>query len=149
MGYVADAFLGSLAEVVSAATGLTFAALEGGVHRVGEGMVGAMGLYGGNRGILLISAEEADLRLLSSRMTGTPPGDVTDADMGDTLCEIVNMTAGGAKLRLSGEEDAFTLSMPFIITGQAMDVSFKGRAGVVAGRLGDGEASLSLRVMFH
>ena len=81
-------------------------------------------------------------------MTGLPENEITGTDVGDAVCEVANMTAGGAKLRLSGGDYAFTLSSPCVITGKEMSIGVKNKAPFASVTLGDGEISVRLKLIY-
>jgi CheY-specific phosphatase CheX len=103
-------------------------------------MTGAMSLIGGKPGMLFVSASEADVTSLCAAMIGVSEGEVTKADAEDSLCEVVNMTAGSAKLRIGGSH-AFTLSSPFVIRGEGVSIATKKRSHVAARALEGGGLS--------
>jgi CheY-specific phosphatase CheX len=144
---LAGIFTGALADVVSTVSGFTLAETAPQGNGL-PGPVGLMGLCGGKRGTLFVSVNETGLRLLCSYMTGTPEGAVTEADMDDTLGELVNMTAGGAKLRLNDADYAFTLSTPVVLRGNGLTIVTRHRVSVVAGLLSDGVVTAGLWVVY-
>jgi len=141
-------FAGALAEVISTVSGISPGVLSSDRDADFDDIIGLMSLNGAKSGIVFISAGEADMRLLCSRMTGVPKEDVTKADMDDALGEIVNMTAGNAKLRFSDAEYMFTLSLPFVISGKGMSIGAKKNSHVITKRLGNGEITLKLKVVY-
>jgi CheY-specific phosphatase CheX len=110
-----------------------------------EVITGVMSLAGENGGTLFISANEPVMRTLCSRMTAVPPEKVTPEEADDALCELVNMTAGNAQLRLTGMGHAFTLTMPLVLRGGDMRITVKKRVGIISKFLSDGEISLKLK----
>ena len=140
-------FADSLAEVVSTVSGITLRVLPS-EHDTGfDEMVGIMCLNGKDNGTVFISAAEASMRALCSAMIGIPKAEVTRDDMYDTLCELVNMTAGNAKLRLTSADCTFTLSVPFLISGENMAISTKKRESIISNVLTDGKISLGLKIV--
>ncbi|MDR0248768.1 MAG: chemotaxis protein CheX [Oscillospiraceae bacterium] len=121
-------FSDALAEVLAVSTGAQYHPVS---VRPGEtlcAVAGMMTLAGQKHGLLLIHASEAAMREVYTLMTGAD--DVTDADITDTACEIVNMTAGSAKLRLGGSDYAFSLTTPLVIKGDGMSLFAKQRVSV-------------------
>jgi len=146
---IGDIFTEALAEVISTATGFSFDIQPALDQDSFDDIVGIMGLYGESRGMLFISMNEALMRVLCSYMIGVTLENISREDIEDALCELVNMTAGSAKRQLNGEDDAFTLSPPFVMRGQNLSVVHKHRVHVVARRLGNGGKSLMMRVVFY
>ena len=138
-------FADALAEVVGTMTGAQLVCLpqedDAGLFDIS----GAMFLRGETGGMLFISANEPDIRILCSGMIGVAKEEATQQDIEDALCEFVNMTAGNVKLRLSDPEHAFTLSSPFIIRGRDVSVAVKNKKHAVTRIAGDGEVYLKLK----
>jgi len=142
-------FTEALAEVILTATGFSLDSLPPkGDERLFD-MIGMMGLYGKNHGMLYISLDEAALRVLCSYMIGAAQEEITRDDLTDALCELVNMTAGGAKRQLSGDEDAFSLSPPFVVSGRELALTTKRRVQQICGHLGNEELNISMTVVFY
>ena len=141
-------FLNALTEVISTVSGFYLEVMssekDGGFNE----MTGAMPLNGEKNGMLFISADETDIRTLCSYMTGSPPDEITPDDVGDTVCELVNMTAGNAKLRLSGTEYGFELSPPFAVKGAGMTLITKSRTQVISRTLGNGEITVKIKLVY-
>jgi CheY-specific phosphatase CheX len=140
-------FAEELADIVLKFSGVSLNAISSEPDDCFESIAGLMSLAGDNGGTLIISANEADMRVLCSRMTAVPLEKVTPEEAEDALCELVNMTAGSAQLRLSGMGHAFTLTMPFVLRGDNMRLMVKKRVGIVYKFMSDGELSLSLKFM--
>ena len=142
-------FAGALGEIISTTSGFSLDVSPPEDDAGFDEMVGIMSLYGKNHGMLFISAGELAMRALCSFMTGVSKDEVTKEDMDDTLCELVNMTAGNAKMRFNDAEQTFTLSPPFVISGKNMSFITKKRVNVISKALGDGEISVKLKVIFY
>jgi len=112
-------------------------------------IVGVMYLNGEKSGMLFVSATENDVRILCSHIIGVPISDITSDELDDTMCELVNMTAGSAKLRLSDTEFMFSLSQPFVIKGKDVSIVTKKIAQVVSGTLSNGNISVKIKVMYQ
>jgi len=141
-------FSDSLKDVISTVTG--FAVEASSQERdieFGE-ITGMMSLSGNKTGTLFVSSNEPDMRLLCSYMIGVPPEEVDKDDVYDTLCEIVNMTAGNVKLRLSDTDYAFSLSPPFVIKGDDMSIIAKRRTLIISRTLGNDKFSVKLKVIY-
>ena len=141
-------FADALTEVISTTTGFELEITPSEDKSGFGGMLGLMSLNGKNHGLVFISAEEAVLRVICSFMTGIPKEEVSRADIEDALGELVNMTAGSAKLRFNDTEQLYTLSPPFIIQGGNMSMTTKKRVDVISRVLGNGEISVKLKVVF-
>jgi len=142
------AFYDALMHVITTTTGLHLEAAPNECDTCYCDMTGAMALNGKKRGLILLSANKPDLRAICSYMTGTPADNVTDEDIVDTLAELVNMTAGGAKLRLGDTEHAFNLSTPFVVKGDNTELNTKSKGKIVSQILSNGEISLMLTVVY-
>lgn len=136
------------AEVVSTISGISLDVLSSESDDDFDEMIGLMNLNGKKSGMLFISAKEADIRVLCSFMMGVPKDEVTKDDVHDALCELVNMTAGNAKLRLSGTDYIFNLSSPFVISGKDMSIITKKRTCVVSQTLGNDAISVKIKVVY-
>ncbi|MCL2721364.1 MAG: chemotaxis protein CheX [Treponema sp.] len=146
-------FCESLTEIVSTFSGFSLdvqnsAGTADGKDNVFYDMTGVMGLNGKKSGVLLISINEKDIRLLCSYMIGVPLEEVTRNDVDDALCELVNMTAGSAKLRLSGSEYVFNLSSSFVLRSHDMYIVAKNKTHIISKVLGNGEISIKLKVVY-
>ena len=141
-------FAGALAEVISTASGFLLE-ISSSEDADFDEMVGIMSLYGKNQGMLFISARELVMRILCSFVTGVSTDEVTKEDIHDALCELVNMTAGNAKLRFNDAEQIFTLSPPFVVSGKNMSLITKKKVNVISRVLEDGEISVKLKVVFY
>jgi len=137
-----------IASIVSTVSGFYLEALPDDGDGGFEEMTGAMSLSGEKSGMLFISAAENDMRLLCSYMTGVFPEEVTAEETEDALCELVNMVAGSAKLRLSASDYMFSLSTPFIIRGCGVALITKNKTRLIAGSLGNGEISVKFKVIY-
>ena len=139
-------FADALAEVISKVSGVSLNNSVGYDDGFDE-MIGIMNLNGKNSGVLLISAKEAALGHLCSLMIGIPEDEVTKDDVCDMLCELVNMTAGNAKLRLSNASYSFALSLPFMISGDNMALRIKKKEHIITRTLTDGKTTISIKVI--
>ncbi len=135
-------------EIVSKIAGFSLAIASSDQDGKFREMVGVMQLSGKNSGTLFISAYEHDLRALCSAMAGMPASEVSQADMDDALCELVNMVAGNAKLRLGNTAYSFSLTTPFLLKGKSISLSTKKRIPIIARTLACEELSLKLKVIF-
>ena len=142
-------FAGALAEIISTTSGFSLDISSPEDDACFDEMAGVMSLNGKNHGMIFISAGEPAMRVLCSFMTGISKDEVTKDDINDALCELVNMTAGNAKLRFNDADPMFTLSPPFVISGKNMSLITKKRINVISRVLRDGEISLKLKVFFY
>ena len=141
-------YLTSLAEVVSTTTGLSLH-VKSQENDFGFGEVtGLMSLDGQKKGMLFISAKTADVRVLCSNMIGVAIADVTSDDLDDTICELVNMTAGSAKVRLSDTEYMFSITQPFAIKGKDMSLTVKSSTDITSGVLGNNDINIKLKLVY-
>ena len=137
-----------LTEIVSIVSGFSLEVLSQEEENNFEDMTGVMCLNGKKCGILFISANEDIMRILCSYMTAIPQPEIKKEDMEDALCELVNMTAGSAKLRLSASDYAFNLSSPYVIKGQNMLIVPKNKTHVISKVLGNEEITIKLKVVY-
>ena len=143
-------FASSLTEVISTVAGITLRAQppDHDDSFANYEMIGIMHLNGANRGMLFISASEASMRVLCAAILGLAQHEVKKDDMRDALCEIVNMTAGNAKLRLSNTDYTFSLSVPFLISGENMMIFTKKREPILSSVLSDDRVSLGMKMTY-
>jgi len=151
-------FADALKEVISTTTGFSFeisskcSSSESNSEKHDfdfDEIIGLMSLNGKNHGMVFISAEETAMRIICSFMTGIPKNELTKNDIEDALCELVNMTAGNAKLRFNATEQSYSLSPPFLFRGENISVTTKKRVSVISKVLGNSEISIKLRVVFY
>ena len=148
LGELGAVFATSLEEVVSTVTGVLLAAMPSPANTGFDELVGFMSLHGKKNGVLFISAQEDGVRTLCARMLGLPKDVIAPGDVQDMMGEIVNMTAGNAKLRLAESEYMFQLSTPFVMTGKEMSVVAKKLTQAAMSILSDEEISLKLKVVY-
>ena len=141
-----QAFTDALLEVVLTSAGIPLQVLSSESGMSFAEITGVMNLNGSKQGILFISADVASIETLFCHMTGAQKGEVTQGDIYDTLCELVNMTAGNAKLRLG--DDQFILSSPFALRGENMTIIPKKKVRVLAWMIGNDEITFQLKVVF-
>jgi CheY-specific phosphatase CheX len=111
-------------------------------------ITGVMYLHGKKDGVLFVTANVDDIRILCSSFIGVSPEEVTEDDLDDLMCEVVNMTAGNAKLRFGDTDYMFSLLQPFVIKGKDVSIVTKSITHVEAGTLTDGEISVSYKVIY-
>jgi CheY-specific phosphatase CheX len=137
-----------LTEIVSTISGFSLEVLSQDDENCFEDMVGVMSLCGKKNIMLFISSKETDMQVLCSYMTGITQEEVTKNDTEDALCELVNMAAGSAKLRLSGSDYVYNLSPPFLMKGQGMSIVAKNKNRVVSKVFGNGEIAVKLKIVY-
>lgn len=142
-------FADALSEVVSIVSGFSLDGSPSDNDAEFDGMIGAMSLNGAKKnGMIFISADENSVKTLSSYMTGIAQEEITKEDLFDALCELVNMTAGNAKLRIGDPDYMFNLSWPFAINGENMSIITKTRVNVLSKVLVGVDISLKLKVVY-
>jgi len=146
---IGSIFADALKEVISKTTGFSFEISSEEYDSGFEDITGLMSLNGKNHGMVFISADERAMRCICSFMTGLHDNDIAAKDIEDALCELVNMTAGSAKLRFNTADDAYFLSPPFVLRGKNMSITSKKRVNVISMTLGNGEISIKLKVVFY
>ena len=137
-----------LMEIITTVSGFSLDVLSEETDVDFEEMTGVMSLNGKKNGILFITAKETDMRQLCSYIIGVVQDEITKEDVEDSLCELVNMTAGSVKLRLSGSDYLFNLSSPFLLKGQSMNIKCKNKTRIISKTLGNGEISVKLKVVY-
>jgi CheY-specific phosphatase CheX len=91
----------------------------------GDRIAGVMVLSGNLKSVLILSAAPRAAREIVSYMTGMETSELSDEDLTDSMVELVNMTAGGARARLADSDYAFHLTSPFAITGKGIKLVAK------------------------
>ena len=118
---IMDAFVDALRETLS-----TMAMLELEVDAVEPTPDGAIqaevaatiGLSGAGRGMLLVTVSPQLAPIIAASMLGMAPEEIGPDEAGDTISELANMIAGGAKRAFAGTEYAFNLSLPTRLVGE-------------------------------
>ena len=141
-------FTESLIDVISKISGFSLDVLSTGNDPNLDENVALMSLNSIKTGMILISAGEPDMRTICSYMEGVSEAEITNEDIKDVLCELLNMTAGNAKLRLGDTEYMFTLSSPVLIHGNELTISTKKRVNVISRLIGNEEISIKLKVIY-
>lgn len=141
-------YSGALTEVIATTTGTHLRVESMESENELDDITGVMCLNGKKSGILFVSAKEADVRIICSRFIGVKASDVTNEDIDDTICELVNMTAGSAKLRLGDTDYMFSLSQPFSIKGKNVSITTKAITHVVAGTLSNEDISIKFKAVY-
>jgi len=142
-------FIDALKEIISKMAGFSIDILSSEADSSFDEITGVMSLNGENHGMLFISTKENAMRIICSFMTGIPRDEITKDDIEDALCELVNMTAGSAKVRTNNMEQMYTISPPFVIRGENMSIKTKKRIVIISKTLGNGEISVKLKVVFY
>ena len=137
-----------LIEVVSIVSGFSLEVLSTERDPYLDGTFALMRLNGDKGGMVIISAEDDGIRTLCSYMEGVPGDEITKEDEEDILGELVNMTAGNAKMLLNDTEYMYSLSTPLIINGSNISITTKKRVNVISRVLGNGEISLKLKIIY-
>ena len=149
MDELGGVFTETLREVISTVSGFSLDILPGEYDPVFNDIVGIMNLNNDRCAMMVfVSAQEADMRVLCSYMTGVPEPEVSKEDIEDALCEFANMTAGNVKLRLNTAESVFNLTMPFVIRGENMSVNIKRKLHVFSRTLSNDRVSVKLKVIY-
>ena len=135
-------FVSAVSHVLRVSTGCSFSLQPDESSPRFSALTGVVCLNGKNKGMLFISLEENVLRHLTSRFTGAPEEEINEADQADVLCEIVNMTAGNAKLQLNETDFYFSFAPPFVIKAQDMTIMIKNRVRLDSFTLSDGDREI-------
>lgn len=107
-----------------------------------ERMTGCVQISGTWRGAVVIQTTEGFVRRAACEMLGIDEGQVTAADMEDTLAEITNMIGGNIKSQVPGPS---YLSLPSVTTGQ--DFNFRLTGAEVVSEMPMSSASEPLNVV--
>ncbi|MCL2124879.1 MAG: chemotaxis protein CheX [Oscillospiraceae bacterium] len=145
LGFV---FAQSLVDVVEKVSGIRLDVSSAEKDSDFDDVVCVMNLNGDKGGLVFISSCDASLRTLCSAIEGSPESEISMDDMEDLLCELVNMTAGSAKLSLSDTEYHYSLSSPLIIRGNNLSISSKKRVRLTSHTLCSGAVSMRLKTVF-
>jgi len=141
-------YLEALKEVIATVTGIHLNVGSREPNIDFNEITGVMCLNGKRNGLLFVTANADDVKTMCSHFIGVTPEEVTSDDLDDTMCEIVNMTAGSAKLRLGGSEYMFSLLQPFVIKGKDVSIITKSITAVEAGTLTNGDISVDYKIVY-
>ena len=144
---IGEIFSNVLSDTITTTTGLSLEIID--EDESFDELIGLITLNGNNHGMIIVSASYDTIRTLSAEMTGTLRNEVTLNDIYDTLCELVNITAGNAKLRFNIAEDIYVLSPPFIIHGKEMSIITKNRIDFISRTLKGDDLTIKLKVIFY
>ena len=145
---LAPVFSNVLTEIITTVSGFYLDVISEEKDILFDEMIGIMSLCGKPNPMIFISTNEKDMRILCSFITGVPQDEVTKSDMEDAICELVNMTAGSAKLRLSGSDYTFNLAPPFVINGKDMSITVKNKTRIFSKILSNGEITVRIKVIY-
>jgi len=141
-------YINALAEVIATISGIQLEISCRQPNTDFDEVTGVMYLNGKKTGMLFVTAKESDVRVLCAGIIGVPLAEVTKEEIDDTMCELVNMTAGSAKLRLSDTDYMFSLLQPFVIKGNNVSIVTKKITRVESGTLTDGNISIRFKVVY-
>jgi len=145
---ISEIYIDALSEVITKVTGISFNVSSRQSENSFDEITGAMYLNGKKNGMLFVTAKEPDVRVICSSMIGVPPSDVSKDEIDDTMCELVNMTAGSAKLRLGNTDYMFSLLQPFVIKGRYVSIVTKSITRVESGVLTNGEITVRIKLIY-
>ena len=145
---IGDIYIDALKEVVTTVSGIHLEVDSRNSDNRFDEITGVMYLHGNKNGMLFVTAKEPDVRVICSKMIGVPLADVSKDEIDDTMCELINMTAGNAKLRLSETDYMFSLLQPFVIKGRYVSIVTKSITKVEAGTLTDGKISVGFKLVY-
>ena len=145
---VYNVFAETLSEIVTTVSGISLNTLPAAADAGFDEIIGVTNLIGSKAGVFFVSANEEDIRIISSFMTGTPKDEVTKDDINDTMCEIVNITAGNVKLRVSDTDYRFTFTVPYAICGQSMSIVVNNSVQIFSSVLKNDEISLKVKLVY-
>ena len=142
-------FVESLIDVIAKISGFSLGVLSTEHDSDFDDNIAIMCLNSSKGGMLFLSAGEPSMKVLSSFSEGVPEDDLAMDDIGDMLCELVNMTAGNAKFLLTDTEYTFALTPPFIMSGKDVSIATKKRVNVISRTVGDEKIQVKLKVIFY
>ena len=145
LGYI---FSDSLIEVISTFSGFFISVSSEDKDDSFDGITCVMSLNGKKNGAFFLSMSEPDVRVLCSSILGVPQAEIQNDDIEDSMCELVNMVAGSARLRLSETDFMFTITTPFIFKGENMTLFTKNKIHIISKKFGNGEISLKLKIIY-
>jgi len=83
-------------------------------------------MLGGNATVLItVSTDKDSAKTIVSYMTGIDVAELTDEEVVDGIAEIVNMLSGSCKTRNSEKNFEYTLTTPFVMVGDNLDILTK------------------------
>jgi CheY-specific phosphatase CheX len=86
---------------------------------------GGMILSGERNALLVVGVSRKTASNLISYMVGMDAADLAEEELADGISELVNMTAGIAKIKMAECGTNFNLSSPFAVTGDNIRVTVK------------------------
>lgn len=111
-------------------------------------MTALVGLSGAARGTVALSLPTNTALAMVNRLLGTDTR-LSDENVSDGVAELVNMIAGGAKVKLSGDGKPIDLSLPTVIRGDGYAVDYPSGVKWLDVPFTSDLGSFSLRVTFE
>ena len=145
---LAAVFVDAFADVISTSTGVSLDILSSGNDTDFYELTGVINLNSNVQGMLFISVSHATAQALCASMTGVTKDEVSKDDYIDALCEIANMTAGNAKLRLGNSGYLFSISSPFVIEGNQKSIFTKKKVHVISASFDKDELSAKMKIVY-
>lgn len=102
-----------------------------GDHAAKGDISGVIGLAGEATGSVAVTFPGSLARKIYRRMVGEEAGGLTD-EVRDSVGELVNMIAGGAKAALAQQGFAFRIAIPSIVVGPGHTIEHKGKGPCLA-----------------
>lgn len=125
---ISDVFSRLLQDAINTTTGFLLNIVEYAQNSTGEDEIIGTLLMSGNKNLLLmISADENSARKIVSYMTGIETKELSKEMLCDGITEIINIVGGGARIVFENTEFKFSMSVPFTITGNNIDIVAKRR----------------------
>lgn len=115
---------------------------------VERGITGAMTLVGKKSLLATISMPVDTAGILVSYMTGIYISELTGEDICDGVAELVNMVCGRAKTMLADTDYSFTLTSPFVITGEKHNLYHKSNVVKVQSQITLENAAIGMELIF-
>jgi chemotaxis protein CheX len=104
---------------------------------------GVISIFGRAEGTVVVGLTRETAMLIAGGFLGQPPGSV-DASVIDSVGELANMIAGGAKARLGGW--GLTIGLPTVLCGMNQAVSFPATTAPVAIRFDSTWGLISIEI---
>lgn len=109
-------------------------------------IVGTMVMVGNKNLLLMLSADDRSARMIVSYMTGIEMQELSNAMLCDGITEIINIVGGGARIAFENTEYKFSMSVPFAITGENVNIVVKRRTERFLSSFTNGDIKLGFKI---
>lgn len=149
--FAGNCFSDAVTEVINTAANLELHEINADsiCHGKYTGIVsGVMLLTGERNAVLSLTISQYEAAALVSYMTGNLPEELGKEEICDGIAELVNMTAGRAKVKLKGTEYHFNITPPFSILGRDYSTVYKSGIPRIHKKFAAGDMVISLEVAY-